>query len=205
MASRTRLSPLERRSQLLDLGAELFATHPYDEVLIEQVAEIAGVSRGLLYHYFPTKRDFFAELLRRETTKMLERTAPDPTLPLVEQLTHGIDAYLEHCRANEAGVAAFFWGAASGDPDVRAIIEQATDEQARRILTAIQPAREPHPLLEIAVRSWLLFMRSACHEWLTHRDVTQADVRDLSRNALINILLALPHHARPEAADEQFG
>lgn len=205
MTSRTRLPPIERRSQLLDLGAELFALHPYDEVLIEQVAEMAGVSRGLLYHYFPTKREFFAELLRRESTKMLQRTAPDPALPLVEQLQRGIDAYLDHCKANEAGVAAFFWGAASGDPDVRAIIEHATDEQARRILAAVEPGREPHPLLEIAIRSWLLFMRSACHEWLTHHDVTRTDVRDLSQNALVGILAALPPHARPAVLDELLG
>lgn len=54
--TRRRLSTEERREQLLSVGARLFSESPYDEVWIEQVAEIAGVSRGLLYHYFPTKR-----------------------------------------------------------------------------------------------------------------------------------------------------
>jgi AcrR family transcriptional regulator len=52
---RQRLSPERRREQLLQIGARLFAEHPYEDVWIEEVAELAGVSRGLLYHYFPTK------------------------------------------------------------------------------------------------------------------------------------------------------
>jgi AcrR family transcriptional regulator len=63
--TRRRLSTGERREQLLSVGARLFSESPYDDVWIEQVAEIAGVSRGLLYHYFPTKRDFFAAVVER--------------------------------------------------------------------------------------------------------------------------------------------
>jgi AcrR family transcriptional regulator len=47
---RTRLSTERRREQLLAIGAGLFAKRPYDEVWIDEVAEIAQVSRGLLYH-----------------------------------------------------------------------------------------------------------------------------------------------------------
>ncbi|MGZ8718810.1 MAG: helix-turn-helix domain-containing protein, partial [Aeromicrobium sp.] len=64
MATRTRLSREDRSDQLLDLGAELFATRSYEDVHIEEISELAEVSRGLLYHYYPTKRAFFAALLR---------------------------------------------------------------------------------------------------------------------------------------------
>jgi AcrR family transcriptional regulator len=53
--SRRRLDPEQRRAQLLDIGARLFAERAYEDVWIEEVAELAGVSRGLMYHYFPTK------------------------------------------------------------------------------------------------------------------------------------------------------
>ncbi|MGW2857715.1 helix-turn-helix domain-containing protein, partial [Streptomyces sp. NPDC001215] len=69
--TRRRLSTGERREQLLAVGARLFSENPYDEVWIEQVAEIAGVSRGLLYHYFPTKRDFFAAVVERAAAWVL--------------------------------------------------------------------------------------------------------------------------------------
>lgn len=57
-AKRTRLATDARREQLLEVGASVFARHPYESVAITDIARLAGVSRGLLYHYFPGKRDF---------------------------------------------------------------------------------------------------------------------------------------------------
>ena len=108
--ARRRLGTEERRAQLLAVGARLFSEHPYDEVWIEQVAEIAGVSRGLLYHYFPTKRDFFAAVVERESERMLRMTAAEPGVPVREQLAASLDAFLgdaeheEHVRRRVAPV-----------------------------------------------------------------------------------------------------
>ncbi len=66
-SARRRLAPEQRRAQLLDIGARLFADRPYEDVWIEEVAELAEVSRGLMYHYVPTKRDFFAAIVERES------------------------------------------------------------------------------------------------------------------------------------------
>jgi AcrR family transcriptional regulator len=151
------------REQLLDLGAELFAAEPYERVHIERVAEIAGVSRGLLYHYFPTKGAFFAALVERTVENLRAATAPDPALSPLDQLRHGIDAYLAHCRANSHAARAVHRSAASADPDVVAIIERDNRVQEERILGALEQRRTPHPLLVIAVRAWLLFLRTA---WL---------------------------------------
>ncbi|MFI7587357.1 TetR/AcrR family transcriptional regulator [Spongisporangium articulatum] len=203
MTTRTRLTPGERRAQLLDLGAQLFAEQPYDQVRIERVAELAGVSRGLLYHYFPTKRAFFVELLRRESERITERTAPDPDLPPLDQLRHGIDGFLANCRGRMHGAQAVFRGTASADPDVQAIIDRGSAEQTRRILAAVSPGEEPHPLLGITVRSWLLFLRSACFEWLENgSSADQEEVRELAVGALVGAFLALPRYARPALVDE---
>lgn len=197
MATRTRLTPEQRRKQLLDLGTGLFADQHYDDVHIERVAELAGVSRGLLYHYFPTKRAFFAELVRRETDRMMSDTAPDPQLPVVEQLRHGIDVYLANCLENRFGSQAIYQGAASSDPEVVAIIESSTRIQEQRILAAIDPGR-PHPeLLRIAVRSWTVMLRNACQQWLVADDVAADDVRQMAEHALLGALAGLPDAARP--------
>src|SRR3954453_10029713 len=98
--ARRRLSTEERREQLLSVGARLFSESPYDDVWIEQVAGIAGVSRGLLYHYFPTKRDFFAAVVQRESDRMLRMTAAVPGAPVREQLASGLDAYLGYVAAH---------------------------------------------------------------------------------------------------------
>lgn len=198
MAARTRMTPEQRRKQLLDLGAGLFADQHYDDVHIERVAELAGVSRGLLYHYFPTKRAFFAELVRRETDRMMSDTEPDPSRPILEQLRHGIDAYLANCLSNRFGSQAVYQGAASSDPEVVAIIEESTSIEEERILAAINPGK-PHPaLLRIAVRSWLIMLRNACQQWLASDDVAADDVRQMAEHALLGAMFGLPDAARPE-------
>ena len=58
-----RLDVDERRQQLLERGAELFTSHPYDKLSMSKIAEEAGISKGLLYHYFPSKQAFFEATL----------------------------------------------------------------------------------------------------------------------------------------------
>src|SRR5260370_24799316 len=94
--SRRGLSPDDRRNELLALGAEVFGQRPYDEVRIDEIAERAGVSRALMYHYFPDKRAFFAAVVRAEGERLFEatNTPPQPDASLFEQLLSGVLAYL---------------------------------------------------------------------------------------------------------------
>ncbi|WP_370618460.1 TetR/AcrR family transcriptional regulator [Mumia sp. Pv 4-285] len=203
MATRTRLSPEQRREQLLAHGARLFATQPYEDVHIERVAEMASVSRGLLYHYFPTKRAFFAALLDHAAEQLAEATTPDPDLGPRQQLLAGIDSYLGHCAANRLGVSTIHRGAASGDPEIEAILERSTRLHEERILVVLVPGAEPHPLLTLAVRGWLLHLRTVGHEWATTApEVPLAEVRDMCAGALVGAIAALPAAAQPERIDD---
>ena len=76
MASRTRLTPEERRSQLLDLGVRLFARRSLQEVTIDLLAETAGISRGLLYHYFGNIGGFHHAVVQRAADELIAITAP---------------------------------------------------------------------------------------------------------------------------------
>lgn len=203
--TRRRLSPDERRTQLLDLGQELFASAPYDEVHIERVAELAGVSRGLLYHYFPTKRSFFAALVRRGTAALALATETSPDQPPMQQLVLGVERYLEHVREHPHATRAFHRGIASGDVEVQAVVADSTRLFEDRVLDAIEPDREPHPLLGIAVRTWVVLVRAAGQELLDQPEVTVAQVRDLCVGALVALVAALPDEARPARADELLG
>ncbi len=200
MATRTRLSREARQDQLLDLGAELFADRSYEDVHIEELAEVAGVSRGLLYHYFPTKRAFLAAMMRRESGRMSELTLTDPTLPIVDQLHTGVGAYLDYCEAHKMGVKALFRGGASADAEVQAIIDADIQVQTERIILAVEPDR-PSELLRIAVRGWLQMLRYMSHDWLDSTHTTRDEVCDLAVDVLVATLLALPDSARPAAID----
>ncbi|NKQ23243.1 TetR/AcrR family transcriptional regulator [Streptomyces galbus] len=191
---RRRLSTGERREQLLGVGARLFSESPYDDVWIEQVAEIAGVSRGLLYHYFPTKRDFFAAVVERESERMLAMTAPVPGVPVRAQLAAGLDAYLEYVRAHAHGYRAFHRADAAGDSAVRRVYQRALAAQERQVLAALAadpefgPAAEGRPEVRLAVRGWLAFTTAVSLEWLRGGDLTREQVRDLCARALLGVL-----------------
>lgn len=200
MAPRTRLSPEDRRAQLLALGARLFADQPYEDVHIEQVADMAQVSRGLLYRYFPSKRAFFAALVEIAATQLGSATTPQPGLSPYAQLVHGIERYLDHCRANPGGVRAIHHGSASADPDVLAVIEESTALHVRRILDVLSPDAPPHPLAALAVRAWITSLREASSLWI-ETDLERDDVRDACAGALVGALAALPDGARPDAVD----
>ncbi|WP_435613228.1 TetR/AcrR family transcriptional regulator [Streptomyces sp. bgisy159] len=192
--TRRRLSTQERREQLLAVGARLFSESPYDEVWIEQVAEIARVSRGLLYHYFPTKRDFFAAVVERESDRMLRMTAPVPGVPVREQLTAGLEAYLEYVQAHAHGYRAFHRADAAGDRTVRQVYRRALAAQERQILAALAadpefgPAVEARADVRLAVRGWLAFTTAVCLEWLRTAELTREQVRDLCARALLGVL-----------------
>ncbi|WP_327319852.1 TetR/AcrR family transcriptional regulator [Streptomyces sp. NBC_01235] len=192
--TRRRLSTEERREQLLSVGARLFSESPYDDVWIEQVAEIAGVSRGLLYHYFPTKRDFFAAVVERESERMLRMTAAVPGVPVRERLASGLDTYLEYVETHAHGYRAFHRADAAGDQAVRKVYQRALAAQEGQILAALGadpefgPVFEERPDVRLAVRGWLAFTTAVCLEWLRGSDLSRDQVRELCTRALLGVI-----------------
>lgn len=188
MTVRKRLTPDQRRSQLLDIGSRLFATRPYDDVWIEEVADIAGCSRGLMYHYFSSKRDFFAEIMRVESARVLAITEPDTSLPVAEQVAAGLDAYIRFSVEHEHGVRAINRGAMLGDAGIQAILTAELDIQQQRILAALPPDMRDDEVMKTALRGWVSFVRAVCTDWLDRRTITESDVRELCLKALEGLL-----------------
>jgi AcrR family transcriptional regulator len=193
-AQRSRMSTDARREQLLAAGAELLGRRPYGEVSIEEIAAAAGVSKGLLYHYFPTKRDFVVAALRRGEQELGELTAPDPELPPAEQLGAGLDRFLDFVEEHAAAYLAIFRSRGGGDAEIEATLE----ENRRLRLTALTNALEGWaaspveirrtPLLETALQGWIFFVEGAVLRWLERRDIERDELRELLQRALIDAL-----------------
>jgi AcrR family transcriptional regulator len=181
---RRRLAVDARRDELLRVGMELFSTRAYEEVWVEEIAERAGVSRGLLYHYFPTKRDFYVAVTRTAAEEVGQLTQPDLDLPPQDRLRAGIDAYLRYAEAHPQGFLTAYRGSLAGDPEVRAIVEGGRRRQAERILAVITGGTEPSPLLRLAVRGWIAFAQDVTARWLEGREVSREAVCDLLSAAL---------------------
>lgn len=181
---RTRLSTAQRREQLLAIGAALFAERPYDEVWIEEVAEIAGVSRGLLYHYFPTKRDFFAEIVRAGRDRLLELSAPDASLTHLDQLTAGLDVYLSFAERHPDAYRVVHRAAGAGDAEIRRIRDAGIAANRERILSALATVITVDETTRLAVRSWVTFVIATVLDWLDNPTVTRDELRDLCARTL---------------------
>jgi AcrR family transcriptional regulator len=185
---RKRLSPDLRRAQLLDIGSKLFADRPYDEVWIEEVADLAGVSRGLMYHYFASKRDFFAEIMRVESARILDTTAPDTSLPVADQVAAGLDAYIRYTVEHEHGVRAINRGAMLGDAEIQAILSDELEVQQQRILAALPAEIREDEITRTALRGWVSFVRAVCMDWLDRRSISEDEVKQLCLRALDGLL-----------------
>jgi AcrR family transcriptional regulator len=187
---RTRLSPVDRREQLVTIGARLFAERPFSDVWIEQVAEQAGVSRGLVYHYFPNKRDFYTAVVRRGAQDAIRISEPDESLPLLERLRASLDHFLSYVEENENGFRAVYRGQHSADEEIRAVVREGRDLQAARIIEHFNPPGGPSPTLRLALEGWMNFNSAVILDWLETREISREVLLDLMTGALVGITIA---------------
>ena len=199
----TRLGVDERRRQLLELGTELFTRHSYGELSMAQIAREAGISKALLYHYFPSKRDFFVATLARAAEELRARTEPDPSKPPLEQLTGSLDGYLELIEENPASYEKLIESATTV-AEVRELIDNVRELTAQRILAGITPEGvTPTPAVRAAVRAWLWFMDGACLDWVRNRDFDRRELRDMLLGTLFGSLAAAGGQSLLSALAEQ--
>jgi AcrR family transcriptional regulator len=178
----------ERRKQLLERGAELFTSHPYDELSMNKIATEVGISKALLYHYFPGKQAFFEETLSVWAEELRRRTAPDPDLPPIEQLQASLEAFLAMVEENAVAYRNLM-DSATGVTEIRDLVDQVRRQTAERILEGLY-GDGPPPKARIAVNGWLWFMDGACLNWIEHRDVSREELRDLLLGVLMGSLVA---------------
>ena len=174
----TRLQVDERRRQLLELGARLFATHSYSELSMARIAREAGISKALVYHYFPSKQDFFVATLQQGAEEIARRTEPDPELPPMEALAGSIDGFLGWIEENETAYRKLMESVGTV-PEVKTLIDALRDATSARILEGLGAGDPAPPKLRAATRAWLWFMDGVILDWLEHRDMSRAEVRDL--------------------------
>ena len=186
-----RLKPQQRRQQLLDVGAAMFAEKPYEDVLIEDIAARAGVSRALLYHYYPNKRDLYVAIFKRASARFLARDSPDPQLPLAEQLAAGLEAHIQSFVDHPFEAVTINRGALSDDPAVQAIIAEELNVVGQRLVNELVAEGHRRDVTEIAVEGWLAFVRAACVKWVQSQNISRSDLTEMCLRAF-DCVLATP-------------
>lgn len=182
-STRVRMSPDGRREQLLALGVRLLATRPLDELSIETLAEEAGISRGLLYHYFGNKQDFHTAVVQRAADELFAVTAPTGDGTPLEQLAGSLERYVDYVSANYQGYVSLVRGAAGGHEGLREIYEQSRAALTDRLFEgavafeAEELGLADTPGVRLAVRGWAAFIEEVVVEWVRQpRGITREEL-----------------------------
>ena len=194
----TRLEHDERREQILTAARRLFSERPPGSVSTTDIARSAGVTRGLLHHYFGTKRDLYLEVMR-SVLRHPPLPEPDPDGgPAL--LADAIDRWLTNVERNRAT-----WLAAHGaqglgrDPEVEALLEDSREQAIDRLAGVLgaEMAGPAHPALRPLLRAYAAFAEAASLEWLVRGRLTRAQTHEL----LLSTLLTLVRSVLPGVED----
>ena len=180
---RRRLSVEDRRDELLRTCLGLLGHRPWDEVTMADVAEAAGVSKPLLYHYFSTKADLYRATVIAAAEELRDATRPDPAVPVGRRMRDALDAHLDWIEVHSVAYRAVIQGGMSADSVVEEVVERSRRETVHRLadafgmehLTAVQ---------RVALRGWVGFLEWTSLEWLATKTITKTELADLiSRSA----------------------
>jgi AcrR family transcriptional regulator len=182
----------ERRSQIVDAGRALFTKHAYEEISMREIAEAAGISKPLLYHYFPSKIDLFKAAVAESAAELQSVIEPIGQGAPAEQLAASLDAYLGWIEQNAVTWTKLMQSAATL-PEAREMVEGFRAQTMEMVLVRLSGRRKPRPALRAAIAGWLGYMDATIIDWTQHRDLPREKLRDLLIAAFGATLLAAQH------------
>jgi AcrR family transcriptional regulator len=199
-----RLDHDQRRAQILACARQLFSERNYAAVSTTAIADEAGVARGLLHHYFGTKRELYLEVVR---TLMRMPSNPVP----LQNPGHGIDVVIDESvdrwlsmleRNRGTWLAAIGARGLGRDAEVEAILDEARDRAADRLIEALQTyeAAQAPAELRALIRAYSGFAEAASIEWLERGRLS----REQTHVMLVQGFLSIVRDVLPavERADE---
>lgn len=181
-----RLDPDARRRQLVQAGFELIQTRPFSQVSADEVARVVGVSKGLVFHYFPTTRDLQLAVVRAAAAELLSRLDLDPDLPPEGRLGAGLEAFVSFIETQPANYLAIARSVGS-DPALLEIFEETRETVVDLILSALGMSGAP-PGLRIVVRGWIAMVEESVLHWLEGTPVPREQLLAFLRRAAVNML-----------------
>lgn len=182
---RTRLTPDQRRAQLVASGVAFLAEKPLDDLTMEVLSERVGVSRGLVFHYFGSRQGLHREVVITAAAALLDASVPRDDLDPRERLDDTLSRIVAFVREHRGTFFSLVRGVASGDPEVRSEVDRARDVTAGWVTDGfLELGSGDSPLLRVALRSWVNFAEEVLVELALGTEMPAAEiVAFLSRSA----------------------
>lgn len=202
---RLRMSPHERRAQIVGAARVLFSERPYTAVSTGDVAAAAGVARSLVHHYFGGIREVFLAVVRDGGAALADVRTAGPETPLDERLARNVAAGLDVVAANrETWLAVAGHGTALADPEIRRLVLTANERNVERILEVNRDVLRDTPTARALLRCYVAFSVEATRAWLTGEQTRAATERLLVaafRDLLLHTVPVLERDAADRGAD----
>jgi AcrR family transcriptional regulator len=183
-----RLSPAERREQILDAANGLFAERGYDEVTVEDVAKSAGVARGLVHHYFGGRKDVYVALLERLGGVREEALRPPVGRSARARVADSVSRWLDWTETNKTiYLGTIAPGEDIADPDVRRAVTELISRAVAQIAAFHADIAKDTPRLRYALECWTGLNRAATRRWL-RGETTREATHELLASTLEHVL-----------------
>ncbi|MDL9979930.1 TetR/AcrR family transcriptional regulator [Microbacterium sp. ASV49] len=194
---RSRLSSDERRAQLVALGVAALADRPLEDLTTELIAREAGVSRGLFAYYFGSRDGFHREVVRTAGEALLHATEPRGELGPVDRLRDTLLRLVAFVQEHQGTFFSLVRGTASGDDEVREIVERVREVETEHVMTVVAELGVPDSTtLRITLRSWVAFAEQLLIEGVITNRMDSGVLVDL----LVRSLFSLVVTVEPEQA-----
>lgn len=158
---RRRLSAADRRRQLVSIGLAQIVETPIQDLSMDHIAAEAGISRGLLFHYFPTKTDFYLECIAAAGRRMLRNTAPDEHLPGEEQVASMTRSMIEQIERRRDFYLALVHGHGVSDRRVSEVVGSVREGSTDRVVRALGLAESQR----VVVHAWWAYVEDRALSW----------------------------------------
>ncbi|MEU9630168.1 TetR/AcrR family transcriptional regulator [Streptomyces luteogriseus] len=173
---RRRMGVEERRQQLIGVALELFSRRSPDEVSIDEIASAAGISRPLVYHYFPGKLSLYEAALQRASDDLAARFVEPHEGPLGARLLRVMRRYFDFVEEHGPGFSALMRGGpAVGSSTTNALVDSVRQAAYVQILSHLG-VTDPPARLELVVRSWISLAESTALIWLDGRRIPREEL-----------------------------
>ncbi|AIA03208.1 MULTISPECIES: TetR/AcrR family transcriptional regulator [Streptomyces] len=174
--ARRRMGVEERREQLIAVALGLFSHRSPDDVSIDEIAEAAGISRPLVYHYFPGKQQLYEAALRRAADELTARFVEPHEGPLGARLLRVMQRFFDFVDEHGPGFSALMRGGpAIGSTRTSALIDGVRQAAFTQIVAHLD-VQEPSPRLELVVRSWISLAETTALLWLDGQRLPRAEL-----------------------------
>ncbi|HEY2161724.1 MAG TPA: TetR/AcrR family transcriptional regulator [Solirubrobacteraceae bacterium] len=147
-----------RLEQLVDVAMPLVAEYGIAGFSLDEVADRAGVTRNLLYHYFPRGReDVMVAVAERAGHELTDGWVTDESIPLDQRIAANFARFLEHSKEPSLAWRVYRLERASSDAELHAIIDRFHEVVIQGVSQNNFGTPDPPLLARMTIKACMVF------------------------------------------------